>query len=89
MNKYNFSQTEITGIQIWLKRLNKYKLRYCPFLVGRSCDLCKEIFPNLEERYSKIKLTNRKYDYDCPCGVYSLKYIIKKSRKIIKEIEEI
>lgn len=59
-------------IEIWLKN----GARGCPFTMPcriHAKHLCYQVFPGLE-------------NVDCPCNVYTLKYVIRIAKQAIKEL---
>jgi len=67
----------IEGIQLWLENANKR--RVCPFKIPariNDCDRCHEIFPS-----------NPRVKYLCPCQLFSLSYVKRVARQVIKQWE--
>ena len=89
MQKFILPRTAKAAIRAWLKLPNRYtgedlnKISVCPFggdisiykrQVGRNpcIDICYKIFP-------KAVITQR-----CPCHEYTLNYVIRKAKEIIR-----
>jgi len=76
-NLDNLTAGNIKGIKEWLDKVDPET--FCPF-VDRSddysnyCSKCHDLLPSLDEGI-------------CPCEVYSLSYLRRVARKVIKQWE--
>ena len=70
---------EIKGrITHWLNLENALKGGLCPFSeMTNKCDICNAIFPKLNKILQEAVTP-------CPCTKYSLKYVIKMAKEVIK-----
>jgi len=72
----NLTEAHIKGIRRWLD--SHYKWRFCPFHWEweKHCEriTCRAIFPKLPK-------------YLCPCNQYSLSYVTRIAKEIVKEWE--
>lgn len=63
----------VRNIKLWLK-LQGNKENHCPLI---PCYICFKYF----------KRSFRGYDRPCPCYHYTLSYVIRRAKHIIKELE--
>lgn len=92
MNHYNLTGEQIQQIKKWLA-LGKGRSIICiasltevPNNGSSTCkELCHKLFPETVSRYKKIGPTMK---FCCPCNTYSKCYVVKKAKRILKEIEQ-
>ena len=79
MKKMKLSLRNKIGVHRWLSRYSIDKIRTCPFPHKRGHTICVSWFP-------KTRSTICSYNPDkfCPCYLYSIKYVTKVARKMIK-----
>lgn len=79
------SKTKIKEIRVWLKNKDRYE---CPFKSSRceigavATNICKKGFPRTRKKPASI-LHNSGLA-GCPCGLYTLGYVIKKAKQMVE-----